>query len=212
MVHLFRFEKMWPWEEAAPSAAAAVPTGGGLLDGLWHRLTGSSDDGDENACSSGDTKEGKQPLPAPLQKTQHQQHASDRRSPPTAAPPLRVARKPIRKDSGSGGQPTATSSSSMTRTQFAQAVHFSANHEQAASLRSEKEQRKLFMLEQKEKMRQRGMQNKQQRYYQGLEAVARKAASAKKEAPHVVDLGSLKSEDRAEIRRMLTSDTMRDAW
>ena len=65
------------------------------------------------------------------------------------------------------------------------------------------------MLEQKEKMRQRGMQNKQQRYYQGLE-LPPGAGIGQERGAHVVDLGSLKSEDRAEIRRADVG-TMRDA-
>ena len=63
-------------------------------------------------------------------------------------------------------------------------------------------------------MRQRGMRNREQRQCEGLEAIARKAASNKKEHPHVVSLASMSSNERAQIRKFLAadSDNLRDAW
>jgi len=109
-----------------------------------------------------------------------------------------------------GDQPTKET---MTRAEFAASMSYQEKAATASHMRSEKEARKAFMLQQKEMIRQRGAQQRKEQKGLGMTAVARKAAQAQ-DAVRVVDLSSLLSKDRVDIQKALHSDMtgIRDAW
>ena len=119
---------------------------------------------------------------------------------------------------GSGGTPPASkrasatqrsaeSNFSMTRAQFSQVVKMDEKARQASLAREEREERRRFKDRQKEAMRQRSVElrARQQSSQREVRGATKQAAKGQ---PSVVDLGSLKSLDRAAIQKVLWSPVL----
>ena len=121
------------------------------------------------------------------------------RSTPKATPAATPKETPksVASSAGPGG---------MTRVELGQMLSKMEKGQQASEVRSEKERRKQFMLEQKERIRQRGVQLRQTQRANGrqaLEAVAAKAALRTAPGPKIVSLATCSSLERMEVAKIL---------
>ena len=94
-----------------------------------------------------------------------------------------------------------------SRVAYSQFVHFSANAEAAAEVRSEKESRRAFQEEQREKIRARARELRQ-RQAPNKDMAAVKQAAAKKTPTTVINLGNMTSAQRAEVAKLLWSPVL----
>lgn len=132
-------------------------------------------------------------------------------------------------------QGAAAAVSDMTRVEYSQRLKLAENSEAAGQARAEKEERKRFADEQKEKMRLRARELREQQLASNrpMEAVARAASrntSYRGAAPvssvrrwhgahasaahpvHVVDLGTVSSMERNEIKKRLQRSPRLGGW
>lgn len=101
----------------------------------------------------------------------------------------------------------ALRSRSARQVEYGQIMHLTQNAQQAAQQRAEKEERKRFAEEQKEKMRNRGKVLRQRdRDHRDMEAVRR--AASKKTPTTVVSLSNMTSAERAAVAKALWSPVL----
>ena len=96
----------------------------------------------------------------------------------------------------------------MTRVEYGRILHMNANAQQAAAVRAEKDARRRFQEQQREKMRRRAAELRQRQTANHQEMVAIKRAAEKKAPTTVITLSNMTSHERALVAKALWSPVL----